>query len=93
MSAANGTRTDAPDATLAAKAAFVEHFRTGWVGGADTLVELLLPDLLDPDVVAARACAALTGGYAVVGALHVARETAGYGSGAPRGTRRRPERR
>ncbi|HEU4701492.1 MAG TPA: nuclear transport factor 2 family protein [Conexibacter sp.] len=33
------------------KAAFVEQFRTGWAGGADTLVELFLPDLLDPDVV------------------------------------------
>ncbi|HEX7290250.1 MAG TPA: nuclear transport factor 2 family protein [Conexibacter sp.] len=51
MSAANGTRTDAPDAARAAKAAFVEHFRTGWAGGADTLVTLFLPDLLDPDVV------------------------------------------
>jgi len=33
------------------KAAFVEHFRAGWAGGADTLVELFLPDLVDPDVV------------------------------------------
>jgi len=51
MSAANGTRTDAPEAALAAKTAFVEQFRTGWAGGADTLVELFLPDLLDPEVV------------------------------------------
>lgn len=51
MSAANGIRTDAADADLAAKAAFVEHFRVGWAGGADTLVELFLPDLLDPEVV------------------------------------------
>jgi hypothetical protein len=51
MSAGNGTRTDAPDAALTAKAAFVEQFRTGWAGGADTLVELFLPDLLDPGVV------------------------------------------
>jgi ketosteroid isomerase-like protein len=47
----NGARTDTPDAALAAKAAFVEHFRAGWAGGADTLVELFLPRLLDPDVV------------------------------------------
>jgi hypothetical protein len=40
-----------PDAELAAKAAFVEHFRAGWAGGADTLLERFLPDLLDPDVV------------------------------------------
>jgi len=33
------------------RAVFVEHFRAGWAGGADTLVELFLPDLLDPDVV------------------------------------------
>lgn len=33
------------------KAAFVEHFRAGWEGGADTLVKLFLPRLLDPDVV------------------------------------------
>lgn len=46
--AANG---GAPDPELAAKAAFVEHFRTGWAGGAETLVPLFLPDLLDPDVV------------------------------------------
>jgi hypothetical protein len=46
--AANG---GAPDAELAAKAAFVEHFRVGWAGGAGTLVERFLPDLLDPDVV------------------------------------------
>jgi hypothetical protein len=46
--AANG---GAPDAALAAKAAFVEHFRAGWAGGADTLVDRFLPDLLDPDVV------------------------------------------
>jgi ketosteroid isomerase-like protein len=39
------------DVELAAKAAFVEHFRAGWAGGADTLVDLFLPDLLDPDVV------------------------------------------
>lgn len=45
--AANG---GAPDAELAAKSAFVEHFRAGWAGGADTLVELFLPGLLDPDV-------------------------------------------
>ena len=51
MSAANGRRTDAPDAALAAKAAFVEHFRAGWAGGAETLVPRFLPDLLDPDVV------------------------------------------
>ena len=51
MSAANGARTVAPAAATAAKAAFVEHFRNGWAGGADTLVELFLPDLLDPDVV------------------------------------------
>jgi hypothetical protein len=48
---ANGAATDAPDAALAAKAAFVEHFRSGWAGGAGTLVELFLPDLLDPAVV------------------------------------------
>lgn len=48
---ANGARTDAADPTLAAKAAFVEHFRAGWAGGAETLVDLFLPDLLDPDVV------------------------------------------
>jgi len=41
----------APDAELAAKAAFVEHFRAGWAGGAETLVPLFLPDLLDPEVV------------------------------------------
>lgn len=41
----------APDAALAAKAAFVEHFRAGWAGGADTLLDRFLPDLLDPDVV------------------------------------------
>jgi hypothetical protein len=46
--AANG---GAPDAALAAKAAFVEHFRSGWAGGADTLLDRFLPDLLDPDVV------------------------------------------
>jgi len=34
-----------------ARAAFVEQFRAGWAGGADTLVELFLPDLLDPGVV------------------------------------------
>jgi hypothetical protein len=51
MSAANGTRTDAPDAALAGKAAFVEHFRTGWAGGAETLIPMFLPDLLDPEVV------------------------------------------
>ncbi len=45
---ANGA---ADDAELAEKAAFVEHFRTGWAGGADTLVDLFLPGLLDPDVV------------------------------------------
>jgi ketosteroid isomerase-like protein len=47
VSTANGTRVDAPDAALAAKAAFVEQFRVGWAGGSDTF----LPDLLDPDVV------------------------------------------
>jgi len=41
----------APPAALAAKAAFVEHFRAGWAGGADTLLDRFLPDLLDPDVV------------------------------------------
>lgn len=46
--AANGT-TDG--AELAAKAAFVEHFRAGWAGGVETLVPRFLPDLLDPDVV------------------------------------------
>jgi ketosteroid isomerase-like protein len=45
---ANGS-TD--DAALAAKEAFVEHFRAGWAGGADTLVARFLPDLLDPEVV------------------------------------------
>lgn len=39
------------DAELAAKAAFVEHFRAGWAGGADTLLDRFLPDLLDPGVV------------------------------------------
>jgi hypothetical protein len=39
-----------PDAELAAKAAFVEHFRAGWAGGADTLLARFLPDLLDPEV-------------------------------------------
>lgn len=34
-----------------ARAVFVEQFRAGWAGGADTLVPLFLPDLLDPDVV------------------------------------------
>ncbi len=33
------------------KAAFVEHFRAGWAGGAETLVPLFLPDLVDPEVV------------------------------------------
>jgi len=33
------------------RAAFVEHFRAGWAGGADTLVARFLPELLDPDVV------------------------------------------
>lgn len=33
------------------KTAFVEHFRAGWAGGAETLVPRFLPDLLDPDVV------------------------------------------
>ena len=33
------------------RAAFVEQFRAGWAGGAGTLVELFLPDLLDPGVV------------------------------------------
>jgi len=51
MSAANGTRTHAPDPTLAGKAAFVEHFRAGWAGGAQTLIPRFLPDLLDPEVV------------------------------------------
>lgn len=46
--AANG---GAPDAELAAKAAFVEHFRAGWAGGAATLLDRFLPDLLDPAVV------------------------------------------
>lgn len=46
--AANG---GAPDAELVAKAAFVEHFRAGWAGGADTLLDRFLPDLLDPGVV------------------------------------------
>jgi ketosteroid isomerase-like protein len=46
----NGAPTDA-DPALVAKAAFVEQFRTGWAGGADTLVALFLPELLDPDVV------------------------------------------
>jgi hypothetical protein len=48
--AANGDATGA-DAELAAKAAFVEHFRAGWAGGAETLIPRFLPDLLDPDVV------------------------------------------
>jgi ketosteroid isomerase-like protein len=51
VSAANGARTDTADAALATKATFVEQFRVGWAGGADTLVDLFLPDLLDPDVV------------------------------------------
>jgi len=46
--AANGT---APNAALAAKAAFVQHFRAGWAGGAATLLPRFLPDLLDPDIV------------------------------------------
>lgn len=33
------------------KEAFVEHFRAGWAGGAETLVPLFLPDLVDPEVV------------------------------------------
>jgi hypothetical protein len=49
--AAAATNGGAPDADLDAKAAFVEHFRAGWAGGADTLVDRFLPDLLDPDVV------------------------------------------
>lgn len=48
MSAASGARARA---SADAKAAFVEHFTVGWAGGADTLVERFLPDLLDPDVV------------------------------------------
>jgi SnoaL-like domain len=51
MNTANGTPNHVPEAELAAKAAFVEHFRAGWAGGADTLVDLFLPDLLDPEVV------------------------------------------
>jgi hypothetical protein len=35
----------------AAQSAFVEHFRAGWAGGAQTLVPRFLPDLLDDDVV------------------------------------------
>ena len=30
---------------------FIHHFTAGWAGGAETLVPLFLPDLLDPDVV------------------------------------------
>jgi hypothetical protein len=53
---ANGAAAGAADAAgadpdLAAKAAFVEHFRVGWAGGSDTLVARFLPALLDPDVV------------------------------------------
>lgn len=51
MSVANGTRPNAPGAALDAKAAFVEHFRAGWSGGAQTLIPRFLPGLLDPDVV------------------------------------------
>jgi ketosteroid isomerase-like protein len=33
------------------RAVFVEHFRAGWAGGAQTLLPRFLPDLLDPEVV------------------------------------------
>jgi SnoaL-like domain len=45
------TRNDQTSPEYAAKAAFVEQFAAGWAGGADTLADTFLPNLVCEDVV------------------------------------------